>query len=177
VTASDDGSGHLILKNDSYGSAGSFTINSSGLGLTDETVTGQDVAGTIGGEAATGSGQTLTGNSGNAHTDGLAVTYSGSTAGVDVGAISIKVGVTDLFSRVLFDITDSYEGYVAAKQNSLQDKIDDYKDKIDAMEEQLSRKQELLTNQFVRMETAMGKLQNQSSWLSQQTSTLSSNWK
>jgi flagellar hook-associated protein 2 len=177
VTASDDGSGHLILKNDSYGSASSFTIASSGLGLTDETVTGQDVAGTIGGEAATGSGQTLTGNSGNAHTDGLAVTYSGSTAGVDVGAISIKVGVTDLFSRVLFDITDSYEGYVAAKQNSLQDKIDDYKDKIDAMEEQLSRKQELLTNQFVRMETAMGKLQNQSSWLSQQTSTLSSNWK
>ena len=67
VTASDDGSGHLVLTNDSYGSSGSFTLTSTGLGLTDETVTGVDVAGTIGGEAATGSGQVLTGTSDNAH--------------------------------------------------------------------------------------------------------------
>ena len=172
LTASDDGSGHLVITNNTYGSS-SFTIsNGAALGLTDGDVSGLDVTGTIGGEAATGSGQILTGNSGNANTASLAVCYTGTTSNTDAGTIKCTVGVAELFSRALYSITDSYEGYVASKQTSLQNQIDAYQTKIDAMEEQLSRKQETLTNQFVRMETALSKLQSQSSWLSQQLTAL-----
>ncbi len=69
ITATDDGSGHLVLTHDNYGSDYSFTISedaaASGNKLWtggDQTVNnGVDVAGTINGEAATGSGQLLTG--------------------------------------------------------------------------------------------------------------------
>ncbi len=172
LTASDDGSGHLVITNNAFGS-GSFTIsNGAAFGLTDGSVAGLNVTGTIGGEAATGSGQVLTGNSGNAYTEGLAIRYTGTTGNADAGTVKFTVGVAELFSRTLYGITDSYEGYVASKQTSLQDQIDDYQTKIDNMEAQLSRKQELLTNQFVRMETALSKLQSQSSWLSQQITAL-----
>jgi flagellin len=74
ITASGDETG-IILTADKYGTAGNFTISANditaALGLTvdnstDRSLVGQDVAGTIGGVAATGSGLTLTGTGENA---------------------------------------------------------------------------------------------------------------
>ena len=82
-----------------YGSASGFTVTANALlGFTDNTYSGLDVAGTINGEAATGSGQTLTGNSGTAHVDGLVLTYTGSATG-GIGDLTFTLGVADLFNR------------------------------------------------------------------------------
>ena len=51
---------------------------------------GVDVAGTINGEAATGSGQILTGDDGENNVDGLVMKYTGTAEGLDVGDVKIN---------------------------------------------------------------------------------------
>lgn len=179
MTASVDDTDHIVLTHNSYGSAYNFTVSESSnlLWTGTPTVTaGEDVAGTINGEAATGAGQTLTGNSGDANVDGLVIKYTGSDEGVDAGTVKLTLGIGELFSRSLFNMTDSLEGYVAFKQTSLQNEIDGYKTQVEQMEALLSKKQETMTNRFVAMELALSKIQSQSSWLTSQLNTISNSW-
>ena len=184
ITATDDGSGHLVLTHDNYGSDYSFTISedaaASGNKLWtggDQTVNnGVDVAGTINGEVAAGSGQILTGDDGDGNADGLVVKYSGTAENVDAGNVKLTIGVGELFDRALYNITDSYDGYVSFKENSLQDNIKRLQTKMDEMEALLSQKQERMTNQFVAMETVLSKIQSQSQWLTGQINASYSGW-
>jgi flagellar hook-associated protein 2 len=184
ITAANDGSDHLMLSNNTYGAGHSFTIGEStdtGLwsGSSSSPVTvnnGNDVAGTINGEAATGSGQILTGDSGAASTAGLSLKYTGLTTG-NVGSIKFTAGVAELFDRVLFNITDTQEGYLAFKQTSLTDKITDMDKQITEMEAKLKIKMDVMTARFQAMELALSKFQSISSWLSGQLSAASSGWK
>jgi len=169
----------LTLTHDSYGSDHSFTISETGNLLWsagDQTVdNGQDVVGTINGEAATGLGQILTGDDEEANVDGLVIKYTGTATG-DVGNIKLTLGTAELFDTALFNITDDYEGYAAFKQDSLQDRISDFDDQIEQMEARLSAKMENMINRFVAMEVALSKIQSQSQWLSGQISGLYGSW-
>jgi flagellar capping protein FliD len=181
VTASKDSGDHLILTHNSYGSAQSFIISQANnllwTGGGDQTVNnGIDMAGTINGEAATGSGQVLTGNSDEENVDGLVVKYTGTTSGADVGTVTVTLGVAELYDRALFNITDSLEGYVSDKQESLQNSINTYQTQIDEMEERLALKREQLLNQYQKMELALQKIQSQSDWLTSQLTAASSGW-
>ena len=175
ITASADAGNHMVLTHDQYGTGNDFTIHQNGNLLWtggDQTVNnGVDVSGTINGEAATGAGQVLTGNSGEATIDGLVVKYTGDAVG-DVGTLTLTFGVAELFDRALFSITDAYEGYVAFKQDSLQDQISNIGDQIEDMEELLARKQEQMVSKFVAMELTLSRMQNQSNWLAGQISAL-----
>lgn len=178
VSASDDGAGQLVLTNDDFGSS-SFTISQAAggqLGLTDGDVTGLDVAGTINGEAATGSGQRLSGDDGNANTDGLSITYTGTSSDVDAGTVKVTLGVAELFDRALFSITDSIDGYVAFKQDSLQNSIDSFDTRIEQMEDRLDQKTETMIDRFVAMEQALSRIQSQSDWLAGQLDAASQGW-
>jgi len=177
ITATDDGSGHLVIRNDDYGPT-SFTISqdTSELGLINGTYTGQSVAGTINGEAATGAGQVLTGAANNSTTAGLSVKYTGTANGVDAGTVSVTTGVAELFARTLFNITDPYEGYLSYKQSSIQDGIKSLDDQIADMNARIDKKMEVMTNQFLAMETAISKFSSISSWLSSQLQNLNNNW-
>ncbi len=172
IGASDDGSGHLVLSSDYYGSGNSFTIDSSLWAGSPVTVNnGQDVAGTINGEAATGKGQTLTGVKDAANIAGLSINYTGSTTG-NVGNIKFTAGVAELFERALYNITDSIDGYVANKIDSLSNQIDNKDELIDNVNARLDRKMDAMISRFVAMELALSKLQSQSQWLSGQITAL-----
>jgi flagellar hook-associated protein 2 len=179
ITASNDGSDHLVLTHNSYGDSYSFTISEDSDILWtggDQTANnGLDVAGTLGGETATGSGQFLKGNDDNENTEGLSVKYTGTSTG-NAGTIKVTIGTADLFSRILFNITDSYEGYVTFKKTSLQSSIDGFKTKIEQMEAQLERKKEMMINRFVAMEMALDTMKNQSNWLAGQLTSAASAW-
>jgi flagellar hook-associated protein 2 len=181
VTATVDGSDRIVLTHDDYGSGHSFTIaESADLLWTggDQTVAnGEDVAGTINGEAATGLGQNLTGDSDEANIDGLTIRYTGTAENVDAGTVKLTLGVAELFSRSLYSITDPSEGYLAFKQTSLQNEIEGYETQIEQMEALLERRAETMINRFVAMELALSKIQQQSSWLSGQLSAAQSAWK
>ena len=168
---SDSGSIEYIYStNDTK--AGEYAVNITQAA----TEIGLDVAGTINGEAATGSGQNLTGNKDEANIAGLVIRYTGSTTGA-VGNIKLTVGVAELFDRALFNITDSYEGYVAFKQDSLSERISDLEDRIDQMNARLDLKKEAMLARFSAMELALSRLQSMSSWLSGQLEAASNGWK
>lgn len=183
ITASNSGSDELVLTHNSYGSGHSFTITEdtdTGLWVNSQstpvtTTDGLDVAGTINGESATGSGRTLTGDDGETNTDGLSVKYTGSSTG-EIGTVKLTLGTAELFDRALYNITDTYDGYLAFKQDSLEDKISGLETKIENMEARLDRKMERMVNEFVRMEVAMSKIQSQSQWLSGQLDAAAGGW-
>ncbi len=178
IAASVDDNNHIELTNDAFGSASSFSISqvTSQLGLIDGDYSGLDVAGTIDGESATGSGQILTGNDGNTNTDGLSISYRGNADNIDVGTFKMTLGVSEQFDRALFNITDSIDGYVTFKQNSLQEKITSITEQIEQMEDRLDKKMQRLINQYVSMELTLSQLQNQSDWLTGQVSAIFNGW-
>jgi flagellin len=76
--------GRLIIRHQDYGSAPTFQAISSvegilsrDAGAIERPVPGEDVAGTIGGESALGTGLVLRGQVGSENTEGLAVRYTG----------------------------------------------------------------------------------------------------
>ncbi|MBN2515990.1 MAG: flagellar filament capping protein FliD [Deltaproteobacteria bacterium] len=180
ITASADSGDHLVLTHNSYGSSYSFTISETAdllwTGGDQSVENGEDVAGTINGEVATGSGQVLTGDDGEATTDGLVIKYTGTSEGLDVGTVTLTFGVAELFNRALFNITDTYEGYVAFKTDSLKDSINDFETKIENMEAFLDRKTETMINRFVAMELALSTIQSQSEWLTSQLNAAQNAW-
>lgn len=176
LTAAQDASNHLVITHKDYGSTNTFSVSeTSDLLWTsgDQTASnGKDVAGTINGKTATGAGQVLTGASGQTGIEGLVIKYTGTTTGI-VGNIKLTMGVGELFNRALEQITDSTNGYLTVKTNSLQDEIDSYTKQISEMEARLSRKMDMLMAQYSAMETALSKIKNQGSWLTSQITALS----
>jgi len=184
VTASKDGSDQLVLTYDEYGSSASFTVQlseiPSDLGLANQTHSGIDVVGTINDESATGSGQVLTGDepeSGETTSvQGLVIKYTGTGTGSQ-GNVEITMGVAELFDRVLYGITNTADGYLDYRIESMGDRIDDFEDNIEEMEARLNRKMETMINRFVAMEMALNKIQTQSDWLAGQLQASFSAWK
>ena len=178
ITASNDG-GKLVLTHNTYGTGQIALMSQSSatdpLGLDDATsVWGVNVAGTINSITATGSGQTLTVDSDGNDADGLSISYSGT--GTPATTFTLTLGIGVLLDRQLGFITDTTDGYVAFKQESLQDSIDSYETRIEQMEAQLNRKMEMMINKFVAMEVALSKIQNQSNWLTGQINASYSGW-
>jgi len=166
IEASDGGSGQLTISHEEYGASKGFTIAQSAdyLGIVAQEYIGQDVQGTINGEAATGDGQVLTGDSGNNNTDGLVMKYTGSAIG-DIGTLSFNLGFAETLERMLYQYTDSYEGLIETKSDGLELSLDSLDTQIEALELRLDLKQERMINQFVAMETTMSALQNQGNWM------------
>jgi flagellar hook-associated protein 2 len=183
ITASSDEDNHLVLTHDAYGSSHPFMVEEdteAGLWTGSQTTpvavnNGVDVAGTINGEAATGSGQSLTGDDGEANVDGLVVEYSGSATG-EVGTVTLTLGIAELFDRALYRVTDAYDGYTTFKMTSLQNSIEGFEGRIAEMEDRLNQKMERMINRFVAMELALSRIQSQSQWLQGQITASYSGW-
>jgi len=178
ITASSSG-GYLTITHNSYGSAFGFTVSqtSNYTGIANGSYVGVDVAGTINGETATGSGQTLTGNSGNTTTDGLALQVKLTAAqlasqGSAQGTVKLTLGVAEQMNFHLEFITDKYSGYVTKREEAIQDTIDDLQDRIDLMEKRVEERRRQLQERFVRMEQALQAMNSLSSYLNSQLGTL-----
>ncbi len=174
VTASKDANNYLVLTHQHYGTERSFTISQTApaeTGLTDGTYAGLDVAGTINGEAATGSGQLLTGDTGTANVNGLALQYTGTATG-SVGTLKLTLGVAEQMNTQLYYITDSNDGYVGFKTDSIRNYVDDLEEDIEFKDAQLAKRMEILRAKFVSMEIALNAMASISGWLNSQTQSL-----
>jgi len=181
IIAEKDSSGQLKLSSEAYGSSGNFTLSgiSEELGITDNTYSGLDVVGTIRKQGTTdemtmtGKGQILTGADGQ-DVEGLVIQYTGTS---DTAALNFTFtkGIGEKLDQALYTMTDSIDGYVADKQESLQAQMDKIDKKISDKEASLTRYQEALTARFAVMEAMLSKLQSQQSWLTSQIDALTSN--
>lgn len=187
ITAEADG-GKVKLTHNYYGSQYSIEVSSTvasgtpgstGLGapIANETATytGTDVQGTINGEPATGNGQMLTGDEGNDNTAGLVLRVGGSSTG-DRGTVTVTKGLAARLDDLLHFITKT-NGLIDVRSQSIQDEIDYFDERIAELQERLSQEEERLYEKFSAMESALGSLQRQSSWLAAQFATLFTfNW-
>ena len=183
-SATVDGSGKIVITDSTTGSSqlamtltlpaglNFGTFASQNTGLSNGSSSGQNVAGTINGEAATGVGQVLTGDEpptdGSTSVEGLSILVTSTTTGAK-GNVKLTLGSGELIYRELDSITDALSGYVTTRIDGLQDTVDDLQKHIDAMEARLILEKDQLTNQFVVMESALSQMRTLSNWLAQQT--------
>ena len=174
VLVASDQSGSLQLQSLINGSSGNFTVlssapassDTSGVGTTGGTyVYGQNVAGTIDGEAATGSGQFLTGNSGNAKTDGLEVQYTGTANGA-AGSVSFNSGVAVQLESFVNTFADSSNGMLQSAESGINTQVTDLGTQITALNTDLSNQTTQLQTEFANMEAAIETAKQQSSQIS-----------
>jgi flagellar hook-associated protein 2 len=185
VTWVDEGAtGHLELLTAAYGSGKSVALGTppannaaTVLGLTGGTSTdGQDVAGTIDGYAAEGSGRILRATDADSAACGLQlqVTLEPEEVGGGVDAtVTVIKGVAALADGLLDYLTDPIDGYVKSKEDRFAAQVERYRAQIERKEELLAKRRERLVARFARLESAIASLQSQSSYLSMQLSSLS----
>jgi len=182
------GGSYLTLTRIAYGAGPTLTAvssassaggqNTSGLGNLPVTPTdsggesgsgtgapGVDVAGSIGGVAAQGSGQTLTGTSGGAQ--GLSLLVRAATTGA-LGNVVFTRGALGELNYLLAFLTEDGNSPYQAATDSLEAQIERLDDEIAAAQASVDTKMAYVTRQFEQMEATLAKLQSQSSYLTSQ---------
>lgn len=172
VVASIEG-GKLRLDSTRYGTPGTFSVTSSlegtdsnsGIGIagTSTTTNGVNVAGTIAGKAATGSGQFLTGSEDTLAANpawGLQIQYTGASTGA-VGSIQVTKGLGNTITDMLSTFTDTTNGLLKGTDDSLTAQIKTIDDNITRLNERVAQRQTELRLRFAKMEEAIARSQSQ----------------
>jgi flagellar hook-associated protein 2 len=154
LDASVNGTG-LQVNSAAYGHTAQFDI--AWDGTTFNSFAGTDVAGTIDGQVATGSGQQLLVPFTTSGSGGLALNITGTTLG-DLGTFNYTPGIAQRASTAVGDATDAITGYITLTQGNLTDSIKSMNSDIADMELQITSYQTLLQQQFANMETVISTL-------------------
>lgn len=174
VSVSQSG-GILTLLSNRYGSASSVSVSggnaaSSLFGTPDTTdAVGKDVAGNIGGMAATGSGQYLTGAEGSSAA-GLRLLVSGGTTG-ERGVIHFSQGVAYRLARLLDEMLDS-DGLIATRTDGIHRSLEQIADRRRAIEQRLELIEKRYRAQFIALDAMLTSMNQTSNFLAQQLANL-----
>jgi len=178
ATASADG-GRLRITSREFGSATTLGVSSSladpadgtqsGFDLVAVNDSGADVAGTIGGAAATGAGRLLTGGDGGDWA-GLVLEVSATAADItaqngDFGTISFSRGLVRALLSQVDEYTSFGEGPIHGAQESIDATLERLADDIARIEERLQRREAFLVRVFGEAERAIAALQAQQAQL------------
>jgi flagellar hook-associated protein 2 len=170
VSASASG-GAIQIQSSVYGSSTAFTVaGDQSFGL-NGTHAGVDVAGTIDGKAASGTGQFLSSSSGAS--TGLQVRVGATPADVSGAGGTLSLGSAS-YSQGVAGRLSSFLGTATATTGTITDAAKAYSSQIDTVKKQmatlqlgLTQKERVLRQRFSAMETALVRLQSQGSFLSQ----------
>ena len=179
--------GYLILNSGSYGKNSKIELQTSvsssasvALGLlTAQSFEGRDVSGTINGEKATGSGRVLTGNEGNTTTAGLKLlvelTERDVSSEVDA-VVKVSRGIASLAQDFSDSITKSVDGTLARRTKALESQIKDIESRVTDMNQRMEIKRQRLLEKFQDMESLIGQLNQESTYLAAQLNQISQNF-
>jgi flagellar hook-associated protein 2 len=172
-------SGALRLQSTGYGSKESFTVVSDqdgalatqlGIGLTSQTTTGTDVAGTINGMAALGSGQTLKGAAGTKF-EGLELSVTASAP--TTATFTYSSGVADQMQGLLDQYLKTGTGVIQVRKDGISKTIDSLNKQIDTIEAHITQQTERMRKQFLGLESTLAKYQNLGDYISRTLGQLS----
>ncbi len=163
----------ISLAESRYGTVGTFSVSGSGSMGLDGTHAGTDIAGTIDGAAATGSGARLTATAGSG--TGLAVEVTAADV-TNLGGVTVTGGLNGALERVLRwaegDRTsvdpNQAVGAVGRARKNLTDEIRRFDTRISEFEVRLVSREKTLRGKFSALESAMQRLQGQGNWLAGQ---------
>jgi flagellar hook-associated protein 2 len=162
------------LQSAAYGSGASFGVAASGtdqLGLTSggSTYTGTDVAGTINGLAAVGSGQYLSSFNSGDNSNGLVlqVTAPGITSSTALGTVTYAPGFGQGLAHIAATASLAPNGIIPVTIAGLHGTLAEVGSEITMQQQLVATQQAALTTEFTNMETTLSKLQSESSFLNQ----------
>ena len=175
VTATTTG-GVLNIESNAYGSKSKVTLaDSSGTsyalltGTVSSGSAGLDVAGTINGVGALGSGQLLSATSGT-DADGLKLLVTGGSTG-DRGTVSFSIGYATKLSSLLSGFVGS-SGTIQSSSNGVSQNIKNITKQRDILNSRLFDTEARYRAQFTALDRIVSNLNNTSSFLTQQLSAL-----
>lgn len=168
LTVSTDGSA-LGIESEGWGSAAKFSVAWDDATWDDHE--GLDIAGTIGGEPATGYGRQLTVPSLTAGLGGLSVHVTATGTGT-IGSVTYQAGAAQRVSSTLSRALDSIDGYLTSAEKASADRIKDLQKARDAFDVRLEKRELRLRTYYSNLEVALSSLQSQSSWLAGQVAGL-----
>ncbi len=187
ATAADDGTGRIEIATSGYGSGETITVVSdvdslpgtTGFGMIPVSGVGVDIAGTINGNVAVGSGLTLTGASGNPE-EGLSLTVNQTVAG-SYGTVTISAAIPAgegdnilvSLRTALKALTDPLEGPIHLATDGLNGNVRAIARQISEYEERLEVRRERLLLEYARADQALRLLAATQNSLSNQIGNLS----
>ncbi len=178
LTASNE-NGQVKIISTSYGADQYFKVTSSTgniagqVGFNSDGTsqnTGVDVAGLINGHIARGVGNQLTSKSGLAE-DGLTIAVTSTQTGA-FGTVAISSGIADKLPATLATYTDSTNGILKSKEDSLQTSINNINTQIQAMEQRFTTEEQGLQDKYARLESTLEQYQLTSQYLTLQLAAL-----
>jgi flagellar hook-associated protein 2 len=168
-----DAGGVLTFTSNRFGSASSVTLAGTAAatlaGNTPVATSGVDVAGTIDGVAALGSGQSLTAQAGTP-AEGLKINVIGGGLGAR-GSVTYAQGAGYGLDHMLTSLLGT-DGPVAARTDGLQSTIKDMDKRKDALQTRLDRVQAAYLQQFNALDAQLSQLSSLSTYLTQQLANL-----
>ena len=172
VTAEVSGGG-VRLTATKFGYAGGFESNLDVLGGGSwASNAGNDVQGTINGEAAVGSGNRLSLlNLGRSPARGLGLDIAEGISGV-LPSIEYQPGVAARLSHLVSNLTGTL-GSLTTSAGAYEAKVRGFNDQVAKFEDRLTRVEANYRRQWTAVQTALNSLQNQQDWLGQQLKGLS----
>ncbi len=126
---------------------------------------GIDVAGSIGGHIATGTGNLLTGQT-SKNPEGLGLVISGDTTGAR-GTVNFTRGIASQLSSLLNGLLEE-EGALDSRIESYRDRIDDVAKRRAALELKWETVEERYSRQFNALDSLLSSLQSTSGYLTNQ---------
>lgn len=171
VTASG---GVLSVASNRWGSTSSVASASGNaadtlFGSTPAETAGQDVAGTIGGVAATGKGRILTGGSGNG-AEGLRIDVAATATGA-AGTMSFSRGYADQLATALDAILGA-KGSIQGRVDSLNAQVKKIDDRTAAEQDRLAATEKRYRTQFTALASMLSRMSSTSSFLTSQLANL-----
>lgn len=171
----ESASNRLVITSPTYGSSSlvafttvdTNTLTSLGFSATNGT-TGVNVAGTINGKTAVGSGQFLVSSEGDSQ--GLKVSILGGATG-DRGTVTFSQGVADQIHTLLEEYVKT-KGVLENKTNSLSNSLDDITTDQSSLDYRMKLLETQLLKQFTAMDTVVAQLNSLSSFLTNALATL-----
>lgn len=164
------------ITSDSFGGNSQVEIltvdtNSAGqLGLSAATgVSGQNIAGSIGGAIAIGSGQQLTGAA-ESSAAGLALRIQGGDLGAR-GAVDFSRGVAAQLNSLLESFLAS-DGILESRTEGINERVDDIEEAREKLERRMEVLETSLRARFTTLDTLLASLQTTSDFLTQQLASL-----
>lgn len=175
--------GQLVLRSSDYGSGTKFDVRSSALGAAGDQTglvaatgvweqhAGIDVAGTINGVAASGNGRALIAPATDPTLGGLALTISATAPGA-LGTFTYIPGIAARLDAASSAAIDFGSGSITTAISGRQKRMTELDARIADWDVRLASRETNLRRQFAAMETALGKLRDQSNWLAGQLASL-----
>jgi flagellar hook-associated protein 2 len=170
LTASVVGGNQLEVQSQTQGSAASFTVTTTngGAGTTGlaGTFTGTDVAGTVNGQAATGSGETLTAP-GTSPFYGMsfAVSAEGISSTTTIGSFDYQPGLAASLGILASNASTPDTGWIATTVSGLQSQSSADAKQVTQYQAEATAAQNALAEQYSQLAGTLSSLQNQKSYL------------